>query len=942
MPDTGDRERPADSLLDGLVAALPDAVVGTDAEFRVTVWNAGAERLYGYTKGEALGRFARDLTTLAGDDSHAELEAALARDGRVEGELRARRRDGSMVELEVFITRVHEPPGYVGVHRDVTERRVSELDRRRMAAIVQGSSDFIGMSDLEGRPLFLNDAGRRMVGLDTADAVGAAAIPEFFVPEERERVVDEYLPSILADGRQARELTLQHFETGDRIPVSWDGFRVDDPETGEPLALATIMRDLTERRRLDTILAAVTDGIYALDAALRFAYVNDEALKVMAQMLGQAPRRSDFLGRAVFDLFPGVRDELEALYRAVLSGGPTRFEFEYEPEARCFDNSAYPLTGGGIAVYFREITEHKTAERARERHARQQAAIVALGMRASRAEDAVALMEEVVLVAGRTLDAELVAVIELLADGRSALLRAGSGWAPGAVGGVVPALLEPSGAAGEPVVAERLEDHEPWRAHPLLAAHGVASGALVPIPGRQGPFGGLGVFSRTPRRFGNEEVQFLQAIANVLQSALERAQMAQRMRDVLASERRRIARALHDETLQELSLATVAATRSEPADELLEALRRVAEQIREAVFDLRLGDYEEEPLRARLQALVARQRAIDPRHEIVVQLDEALDQLPGDVSIHLLRIAGEALTNARRHAGARRVELRVALRENTLIASVTDDGHGVASDAVHGHGIAGMRERAELLGGRLAVTERPGGGTIVELRAPVLERPQAAGRARVLLVDDHAAIREAIAMAFADDGRFVVTAQAGSLAEARQALEGIDVAIIDLVLPDGDGSGLIAELRAASPHAQALVLSANVDRRAVARAVERGAVGVLSKVTHLHEVVGAVGRVLAGETLIPLDEVVELLRFAGRERERELEERGLAGALTAREREILQLLADGLDGPTMAARLYISPRTQRNHVANILSKLGVHSQLQAVTFGLRHGIVVLR
>ena len=634
---------------------------------------------------------------------------------------------------------------------------------------MQSASDFIGMADLEGRPLFLNDAGRRMVGLDSMDAVRATAIPEFFVPEERERVVDEYLPNILAHGRQAWELTLQHFETGDRIPVSYDGFRVDDPETGEPLALATIMRDLTERRRLDTILAAVTDGIYALDVGLRFTYVNDEAIEVMVEMLGRPPRRSDFLGRAVFDLFPGAKDELEALYRAALGGKPSRFEFDYEPEGRCFDNSAYPLAGGGIAVYFREITERKAAARARERHARQQAAIVALGMRASRGEDPVALMEEVVLVASRTLDAELVAVIELLADGRSALLRAGCGWAPGTVGGVVSALLDPSGTSGEPVIAERVEDDERWRTHPLLAAHGVACGAVVPIPGRHGPFGELAVFSRAARRFGDDEVQFLQAIANVLQSALERAQMAQRVREVLASERRRIARALHDETLQELSLATAAATRQEPAGELLEALGRVAEQIRAAVFDLRLGDREEEPIQARLQELVARQRAIDPRRKIVVQLDEAPDHLPGDVSVHLLRILGEALTNARRHAGARRVELRVAMRDEALIASVSDDGHGIAREAVSGHGIAGMRERAELLGGELAVTERPGGGTVVELRAPLFERPRAAGRARVLLVDDHAAIREAMAMAFADDGRFVVAAQAGSVAEARQS-----------------------------------------------------------------------------------------------------------------------------------------------------------------------------
>jgi hypothetical protein len=103
-------------------------------------------------------------------------------------------------------------------------------------------------------------------------------------------------------------------------------FRVDDPETGQPLALATIMRDLTDQRRLDTILAAVTDGIYALDVGLRFTYVNDAAVEVMAEMLGRPLRRGDLLGRAVFDLFPGVKDKLEALYRAPLGGTASRFE----------------------------------------------------------------------------------------------------------------------------------------------------------------------------------------------------------------------------------------------------------------------------------------------------------------------------------------------------------------------------------------------------------------------------------------------------------------------------------------------------------------------------------------------------------------------------------------------------------------------------------------
>ena len=427
-----------------------------------------------------------------------------------------------------------------------------------------------------------------------------------------------------------------------------------------------------------------------------------------------------------------------------------------------------------------------------------------------------------------------------------------------------------------------------------------------------------------------------------VQPDLPLAALTDRVRDVLASERRRIARALHDETLQELGIATAAAARYEAGGELLETLRRVAEQIHAAAFELRLGDHEEQPIRAQLEELAAGHRAVDRRHELVLQLDEAPDHLSADVSIHLLRIVGEAMTNARRHAGARRVELRVETRGEALSASVADDGCGVARGAAPGRGMAGMRERAELLGGRLTVSERPGGGTIVELRARLFEHQQAAEPARVLFVDDHAATREAMAMAFADDGRFVVAAQAGSVADARQALKGIDVAIIDLVLPDGDGSDLIPELRAVNPNAQALVLSANVDRSAAARAVEKGAAGVLSKVTHLHDVVGAVLRLLAGETLISLDEVVELLRLAGRDRERELEDRRLIQTLTRREREVLQLLADGLDGPAVAARLYISPRTQRNHVANILGKLRVHSQLQAVIFGLRHGIVALR
>jgi DNA-binding NarL/FixJ family response regulator len=107
-------------------------------------------------------------------------------------------------------------------------------------------------------------------------------------------------------------------------------------------------------------------------------------------------------------------------------------------------------------------------------------------------------------------------------------------------------------------------------------------------------------------------------------------------------------------------------------------------------------------------------------------------------------------------------------------------------------------------------------------------------------------------------------------------------------------------------------------------------------------VVEVVRRLGAGETLMPLEEVVELLRYVGRERREEYEARRALEKLTPREREVLQALAEGLDSVGMAEKLHISLRTQRNHMSSILAKLGVHSQLQALVFALRHGIVEIR
>ena len=252
-----------------------------------------------------------------------------------------------------------------------------------------------------------------------------------------------------------------------------------------------------------------------------------------------------------------------------------------------------------------------------------------------------------------------------------------------------------------------------------------------------------------------------------------------------------------------------------------------------------------------------------------------------------------------------------------------------------------MRDRARALGGNLDIESEPAKGTRVRFQVPLKrdKEPRLEKAIRVLLLEDHSSFRQATAAVFEREPGFEVVGQAGSLAEARRLLEGVDVAVVDLGLPDGYGGEIIKELREKNPQAQTLVLSATLDRAEMARAVEAGAAGFLHKSAGMVEVVEAIRRLRAGETLLPVEEVVELLRFAGSRREHEHEARLAIAQLTPREKDVLQALAEGLDGKEIAEQLGISDKTERNHMASILAKLGVHSRLQALVFALRHSVV---
>ncbi len=216
---------------------------------------------------------------------------------------------------------------------------------------------------------------------------------------------------------------------------------------------------------------------------------------------------------------------------------------------------------------------------------------------------------------------------------------------------------------------------------------------------------------------------------------------------------------------------------------------------------------------------------------------------------------------------------------------------------------------------------------------------------QIFLVEDHASFRQTLALMFDRDTEFEVVAQAGTLAEARRVIEEIgdsaNLGVLDLTLPDGEGIELIEELREVNPHFSALILTASLDQADHARAIEAGAAGILHKSADVDEIIGATRTLAAGKTLISSEDIVTLLRLACHNREQPREARSGIERLTPRELQVLQALAEGLSNKEIAERLHVSVDTERTHMMNILTKLGVHSRLQALLFAVRYDVVKL-
>ena len=141
--------------------------------------------------------------------------------------------------------------GILGTYIDITERKKAELEQQRMAAVIENSLDFVGITTVDGVPLYINPAGLRMVGLDAETAMSPETVATSFMPEDFNYVSSVIWPTVLRDGSWAGEFRFRNFKTNTAVPVYYTLFAIKDAQTGEPTAIATVTRDLTEQRRLE-------------------------------------------------------------------------------------------------------------------------------------------------------------------------------------------------------------------------------------------------------------------------------------------------------------------------------------------------------------------------------------------------------------------------------------------------------------------------------------------------------------------------------------------------------------------------------------------------------------------------------------------------------------------------------------------------------------------
>jgi PAS domain S-box-containing protein len=259
-------------LLSAIVESSDDAIVSKNLDGTITSWNKAAERLFQFTAQEMIGQ---SIYRIIPDERRSEEKMIIdniKQGKRVDHfETVRRRKDNSLVDVSVTISPVRDNEGRVigasKIARDISERKRIELERQTFVTLANHCPEFIGMCDLSLRPFYVNDAAMRLVGLDSLEAVQSVSVADFFFPEDRDFITNEFLPKVLREGAGEVEVRFRHFKTGAPIWMIYNVFVIRD-STGQVIAIATFSQNITGRKQAEDAVRKSEERLRGLSERL--------------------------------------------------------------------------------------------------------------------------------------------------------------------------------------------------------------------------------------------------------------------------------------------------------------------------------------------------------------------------------------------------------------------------------------------------------------------------------------------------------------------------------------------------------------------------------------------------------------------------------------------------------------------------------------------------
>jgi diguanylate cyclase (GGDEF)-like protein/PAS domain S-box-containing protein len=523
-------------LLRGLFEAAVLAVVVVDQAGEIVLVNAAAEALFGYRREELVGEQVEILVPERVREGHRRQRQRFTAEGLTRRmgiglELIACRKDGIEFPVEIGLSRVQADAGVLisAAICDISERRHAQAQIASLAAIVESCDDAMIAKTLQGTITSWNPAAERMYGYTTAEAVGRH-IRVLCPTSEQEDEVARILARVASGER------IDHFETtrrrkdGSVIDVSVTISPIHDSR-GDVAGASTVARDITERKRAADALAEAEQrfrgafeeapiGNVMLDRRLQVLRVNDALCRLFGRDAAQIVGRSILEFTHPDDVAPSRVWNESRLQGNVLAPLVKRY---VRPDGSLVEvqlTTALVEPRGSEPYFFsqlQDVTEQRRAER-------RQAMIADLGRRALESADVVALMGDAVRMVRESLATETCLITRCLAAGELRLVAAEGeslGWT---IGPGNPTQTAYTLAVGKPVVSEDLLSETRFSAPPTVLERGMRRSVSVPVPDRSGSR--HVILAHAPaglRRFTDDDVRFVEAVAHVVAGALDRA-----------------------------------------------------------------------------------------------------------------------------------------------------------------------------------------------------------------------------------------------------------------------------------------------------------------------------------------------------------------------------------------------------------------------------------